>query len=79
MEKSEQMSTSIKMHQWLFAAILVGGLLRLISVIASDPFPGDGVSRLILAYQWAQHPDWQGLTAVWMPLHWYFLGLLIRL
>jgi hypothetical protein len=79
MEKSEQMSTSIKMHQWLFAAILVGGLLRLISVIASDPFPGDGVSRLILAYQWAQHPDWQGLSAVWMPLHWYFLGLLIRL
>ncbi|MCS6950129.1 MAG: hypothetical protein NZ520_06705, partial [bacterium] len=65
--------------RWLIAALLCGGVLRLLAILLTDPSPGDGLSRLGFAYSWAKHPKWEGLTAVWMPLHWYLMGMLIRL
>lgn len=64
---------------WFWTALVCGGLLRLLAIYLTDPSPGDGLSRLGFAYVWAKHPQWEGLTAVWMPLHWYFLGMLIRI
>ncbi|HEY6331597.1 MAG TPA: hypothetical protein VI756_19890, partial [Blastocatellia bacterium] len=62
------------------AALAIGLGLRLISVIWGDISPGgDGTERLSLAINWAMHPYWQGLSGVWPPVHWYFLGSLIRL
>ncbi|MDW8105440.1 MAG: hypothetical protein RMK92_10555, partial [Armatimonadota bacterium] len=65
--------------RWLWIVLLCGGLLRLSAILLSDPSPGDGLTRLSSAYLWAKHPEWEGLTAVWMPLHWYLMGMLIRL
>lgn len=64
--------------RWLWGALVCGGLLRLLAIYLTDPSPGDGLSRLGFAYMWAKRPEWEGLTAVWMPLHWYVLGALIR-
>ena len=61
-------------------AIVLGLALRLVSVIWGDISPGgDGTERLSLAITWAVHPTWQGLSGVWPPFHFYFLGALIRI
>ncbi len=66
--------------QIFLAAIVIGVLLRLVAVIWGDIGPGgDGAVRLSNAISWANHPKWQGLSGVWPPVHWYFLGSLIRL
>ena len=60
------------------AAVVVGVALRLIAAIFGDVgVYADGASRIALAISWADHPSWQGLSGVWPPLHWYFLGVLI--
>ncbi|MFZ4627233.1 MAG: ArnT family glycosyltransferase [Blastocatellia bacterium] len=62
----------------LVGAILGGLTLRLIAVIWGDLDPGgDGLQRLWIAVEWAAHPQWQGLSGVWPPLHHYLLGALI--
>ena len=63
----------------MFLAAVVGGVaLRLIAAIFGDVgVYADGASRIALAISWADHPSWQGLSGVWPPLHWYFLGTLI--
>lgn len=70
-----------KTSQRIFAAALtIGILLRLLIAFVGDIGPGgDGVQRLWLATDWARNPRWQGLSGVWPPTHWYFLGSLIRL
>jgi hypothetical protein len=61
-------------------AMTLGALLRLIAVIWGGLSPGgDGLGRLANAVSWAERPRWQGLSGVWRPLHWYVLGVLIRL
>jgi hypothetical protein len=61
------------------AALGLGLLLRLIAVVWGDlDAGGDGTYRLIYAAEWAREPVWKGLTGVWPPLHFYFLGVLIR-
>ncbi len=61
-------------------ALLIGVLLRLLTAFIGDIGPGgDGVQRLWLATDWARNPRWQGLSGVWPPAHWYFLGTLIHL
>ncbi len=58
-------------------AVTLGIGLRLISAVLGDIDPGgDGMWRMAYAVSWAEHPRWQGLTGVWPPLHWYFLGSL---
>lgn len=61
-------------------AIGLGLVLRLLAAVYGDISPGgDGTERLSLAITWAMHPSWQGLSGVWPPFHWYFLGSLIRI
>lgn len=73
-------STLALNSQILFLALALGIVLRLIAVTWGDlDAGGDGTYRLIYAAEWARHPQWKGLTGVWPPLHWYFLGTLIRL
>ncbi len=63
-----------------WAALILGVGLRLLAAIWGDIGPGgDGTQRLTLAVKWAAHPQWEGLSGVWPPFHWYFLGSLIRL
>lgn len=58
-------------------ALMSGAGLRLISAVLGDIDPGgDGMWRMAYAVWWAERPRWQGLTGVWPPLHWYFLGSL---
>jgi len=60
------------------AAVLCGTALRLFAAIFGDVgVYADGASRIELAIGWADKPSWQGLSGVWPPLHWYFLGVLI--
>lgn len=64
----------------LLIGLGLGLLLRLIAVIYGDiGVYVDGASRIAIAIRWAEHPSWQGLSGDWPPLHWYFLGSLIRL
>ncbi len=61
-------------------AMILGVSLRLIAAIWGGLSPGgDGMGRLANAVAWAERPRWQGLSGVWRPLHWYVLGVLIRL
>ena len=62
------------------SAIALGFLLRLIAVIFGDiSSGGDGMWRLAFAVDWAEKPYYHGLYEIWPPLHFYFLGALIRL
>ena len=72
---------SLKSENKLFVLALTLCIgLRLISAVLGDIDPGgDGLGRMALAADWAEHPRWQGLTGVWPPLHWYFLGSLLFL
>jgi dolichyl-phosphate-mannose-protein mannosyltransferase len=64
----------------LWVAFGVGLLLRLIAVVWGDITPGrDGMIRLEHAARWAESPQWEGLSGIWPPLHWYLLGALLRL
>jgi hypothetical protein len=49
--------------------------LRLLTVLLTDPTPGDDAGRLMTACEWAKDPRWLGLSGVWSPLHTYLLGL----
>lgn len=61
-------------------AFVLGLALRLVAIFLGDIDPGgDGMWRLGFAVGWAEHPQWAGLSGVWPPLHWYFLGTLIWL
>jgi hypothetical protein len=72
---------SLKQGDKVFAMALIFGVgLRLISAAMGDIDPGgDGMGRMAFAVDWAERPRWQGLTGLWPPLHWYFLGSLILL
>ena len=63
---------------WLTVVILAG-LVRLIPVLFSTVARGDGLTRTLYAWQFSQHPHWQGLTGVWLPLHWYCFGSLLMI
>ena len=67
--------------EMIFAgAVVLGLLLRLTAFLLGDIDPGgDGMWRLGYAIGWAQHPKWEGLSGVWPPVHWYFLGSLLLL
>lgn len=66
-------------RRWLLAALLSGGILRVL-VLAIGPLSGgDGTIRLVRAIDWARAPKWEGLSGIWPPLHWYIFGSLIRL
>ncbi|MFM8395925.1 MAG: ArnT family glycosyltransferase, partial [Acidobacteriota bacterium] len=66
-------------RQILILAVAGGVLLRLLSVTLGDLDPGgDGLQRLAVAARWAANPEWQGLSGVWPPLHFYTLGALLR-
>ncbi|MGA1367941.1 MAG: hypothetical protein ACO394_05430 [Blastocatellia bacterium] len=73
------MDRETNVARWVLVGAILGGLaLRLIAIIWGDLDPGgDGLQRLWIAVEWAAHPQWQGLSAVWPPLHHYLLGALI--
>jgi 4-amino-4-deoxy-L-arabinose transferase-like glycosyltransferase len=75
---AEQQSSDLS-RAALVAALGLGLLLRLIAVVWGElDAGGDGTYRLIYAAEWARQPAWKGLSGVWPPLHFYFLGALIR-
>ena len=77
---SKSATRSLTARRIFVVAIGVGLALRLIAFIWGDASSGgDGAERLSLAINWALHPEWQGLSGVWPPAHWYFLGALIRI
>jgi len=63
--------------RWLVVVLLVGAVLRLFPLAFGSIPGGDGTVRLLRAIVWAQHPQWEGLSGIWPPLHWYVLGALI--
>ena len=66
-------------RQILIVALVGGTLLRILAITLGDLDPGgDGLQRLAVAARWAVNPEWQGLSGVWPPLHWYTIGSLLR-
>jgi hypothetical protein len=62
-----------------FIAVATGLALRVISAVFGDIDPGgDGLWRMVYAVNWAENPEWRGLTGIWPPLHFYLLGALLK-
>jgi len=65
--------------RWLLLVVLLAGGLRLLPVLFSSVARGDGLTRMLFAWEFAKEPTWQGLTGIWLPVHWYALGTLVRI
>jgi len=52
-----------------------GALLRIISYFLSDNSGGDAGARLRLAAQWLQSPTWKVVFDVYLPGHFWLIGL----
>jgi Dolichyl-phosphate-mannose-protein mannosyltransferase len=57
------------------AVIACGALLRIISYFLSDNSGGDAGARLRLAAQWLQAPAWKMVFDVYLPGHFWLIGL----
>lgn len=60
---------------FVIGIFFVAAILRIISFLTSENAGGDALSRAYLTASWLQHPSLDMHFDVWLPLHFWLMGL----